>query len=630
MPPVHPIDTPKRTVLAAHATTLRAKLKDWEKSFTASHSGCKPDKEDIRACLEIAKTYKEYNRVRDVLDGKPDVQSVDAAARRSTTISKARKRKGDVRGHGSEPEARRDSVNASTLRIAKVSSTQGRSPPHPNMLDPYDPPTSASPRPYIVTAIGPTPQRDGKILGLFDLVSNSGNSSQATPSIGKRKADALGDVVEPDAGIPDEQMIALTPSRKRIRSANGRGDILDHLDGGSPMENQRHSKTPTSEGKKYMLSQFFATPSTLRFATIAEDQDVLHCGHPMDRGASPRRTPLRAHVLGERANRDSEAELLTLDATPAYLKRSYSFKDRLLSVSATTTASAESRKTNLSSPTSIRAGPPTLRRYKSGPKPLSEIVRGLRQMDDERHDDDLDALREMESGRTDILVGERQASNVAAAAPEGGKVQEVTVADENRVPQKAWRKKGQKRTTRRTNMKPVKMKPKNENQWVAEDSESEDWEELDAVDKSQYATQQTKQKLVDAENNNLADRLSTSRGREFEAKDMPIGRDNEKADVSDAEFEPDGNRDEVENHEKPSEPKATGKTMRNLEVRTEATKPVWEKTKHEEKDVPDKAKRRGPTINPNAVSHQNFRSLKIRNKNAKGKGGRGRFGRKGR
>src|ERR1700748_3099055 len=70
MPTVHLIDTPKRSALAAHSANLRTKLKQWEKSFAASHSGQKPGKEDIKACLEIAKTYKEYNRVRDVLDGK--------------------------------------------------------------------------------------------------------------------------------------------------------------------------------------------------------------------------------------------------------------------------------------------------------------------------------------------------------------------------------------------------------------------------------------------------------------------------------------------------------------------------------------------------------------------------------
>jgi hypothetical protein len=111
---------------------------------------------------------------------------------------------------------------------------------------------------------------------------------------------------------------------------------------------------------------------------------------------------------------------------------------------------------------------------------------------------------------------------------------------------------------------------------------------------------------------------------------MVFGRDIENADGSDAEFEHDSNGDEVDNYEESSESKATGKAIRNVEFGREATTSISEKAKRKDKDVPDKAKRRGPTINPNAVSHQNFRSLKIRNKNTKGQGGNGRFGRKGR
>src|SRR5436305_1717488 len=166
---VHLIDTPKRSALAAHSTSLRTKLKQWEKSFAASHSGQKPGKEDIKACLEIAKTYKEYNRVRDVLDGKLGVESLDDAVKRSPTAGKGRRKHG-TRGNSSEVEARRDAVYAHTPRKANRPPHQGQNVACPNLLDSYDPPTSASPRRSLLTAIGPTPQRDGKVLGLFDLL----------------------------------------------------------------------------------------------------------------------------------------------------------------------------------------------------------------------------------------------------------------------------------------------------------------------------------------------------------------------------------------------------------------------------------------------------------------------------
>src|SRR5256714_9778993 len=103
---IHLVEAPRQTTLAAYATTLRAKLKQWEKSFAASHSGQKPGKEDIKACFEIAKTYKEYNRVRDVLDGKLGVGSLDDAVKRSPTAGKSRRRKHDALGQSSETEAR--------------------------------------------------------------------------------------------------------------------------------------------------------------------------------------------------------------------------------------------------------------------------------------------------------------------------------------------------------------------------------------------------------------------------------------------------------------------------------------------------------------------------------------------
>jgi len=627
---VHLIDTPSHTALTANANTLRAKLKDWEKSFAASHSGHKPGKEDIRACLEIAKTYKDYNRVRDVLAGKPGVEYLDEAARRSPTATKVVRRRNDERGHVSSTEARRETLHKSAYRTAKVSPCQRRSPPHPNLLDPYDPPASASPRRYLITAIGPTPQRDGKVLGLFDLLSNSGNSSQAISSTRKRKVDSLADVVQPDSGRCNEGMFAQTPSRKRSRNGNAGCDILDHLDGNSPKGNQRHSRTPASEGKKFMLSQFFATPSTARFGAFAEDQDGYQHGQAVDQGASASRTPLRTHVLGDQAKDAAEAELPGLDATPAYLKRSYSFKDRLLSASASATATADSRKKNLQSPTSIRAGPPTLRRYKSGPKPLSEIVRGLRRMDDERHDDDLNALREMESGQINVLIRDSQAADFGAGTTEEGMEQEVAAGVENEAPRKVWKKKGQKRTTRRTNMRPVIMKPKKENQWVAEASEGEDGDGSETVEEMQYATQLTTLALGDGEGNLLVNDLPASTGRGWESMDKAAGVDNHSRSESCAEFEDDSDRDELDHYEKPLELEVGLKRIRKVNFDAEATKSTKRKRKGRDKNSADKAKQKGPTINPNAVSHQNFRSLKIRNKNSKAKGGRGRFGRNGR
>lgn len=625
---IHLINTPKRSALAAHSTSLRAKLKQWEKSFAASHSGQKPGKEDIKACLEITKTYKEYNRVRDVLDGKLGVESLDDAVKRSPTAGKGKRRKHDALGQSSETEARGDAVYAPTPRKANRPPHQGQNVLYPNLIDPYDPPSSASPRRSLVTAIGPTPQRDGKVLGLFDLLSNSGRSSQATPSTRKRKVDTIGD------GANGGTVIEQTPSRKRTRGGNGGGDLLDHLDSSTPRGHQRHSRTPASDGKKFMLSQFFATPSTVRFAAIADDQNETLEGRAVDRVASAQQTPLRTHVLGNRVN-GADIDLPALDATPAYLKRSCSFKDRLLSVSASTTGTTEFQKMNLPSPSSIPTGPPTLRWYKSGPKPLSEIVRGLRQMEDEQHDDDLDALREMEGTQVNALVGDSQAAETGAGIENGNMKPGAEAGEENKVPLKVWRKKGQKRTTRRANMRPVKMKPKKENQWVAEDSGSENGVGSEVVEETQQVAKDAQEALNDGEEQYLGEMLSSHAERAQDSTKLVKDLNNDSASGSSSEFEDDSDRDELDDYEERTESKVRGKRICNNDSEVKTTESAREKGKDRDKDkdtdTADKAKqKKRPTINPNAVSHQNFRSLKIRNKNSKAKGGRGRFGRKGR
>ncbi len=366
MDTVELLDTPKRTALSSRSTTLRTKLKDWEKSFAASHDGRKPGKDDIKANLELAETYKEYNRVRDVLAGKLGAEALQSPSARNTGKSRRR-----VTGQSSDLTT---SITT-TPRRRRESERHGVPTSHPNQLDPYDAPPSASPRPYLRNTIGPTPQRDGKVLGLFDLLSNSGRSSQATPSTRKRKINAVQTIPGEQINGRDTSMIAQTPSRKRPRSDDIRGDLLEHLDGGPESASRlRHSRTPASEGKKFMLSQFFATPNAMRFASIAEEtEDSLAPITP--NGID--QTPLRTHVLGSRRNDGAGTHMPGPDATPAYLKRSYSFKDRLLSVSnSSTVASRTNASQDLSfpSPTSVRTGPPTLRRYKSGPKPLSEIV----------------------------------------------------------------------------------------------------------------------------------------------------------------------------------------------------------------------------------------------------------------
>ena len=513
--------SPARTYLDAQITTLRGQLKEWEKQFSLSHSGKKAGREDIKADGPdgIGKVYKEYNRLRDVLDGKApvdrrkDVKTKIREAQKPPKASPKKRKKttfeSDVANSQREP---------TTVTPRKSYSV------HPSDLDPYDPPNSVTPRP-LKAYIGPTPQRDGKVLGLFDLLTGSSKGTPSSSTRQKRKADALtegtGNVVQ-------------TPSRKK-------GDILQFLDGAEGAGNhtgkrQRFERTPASEGKKFLLSQFFATPSTTRFMANGDLGEERN----MDK------TPLRTRLLAGRApvTREyiPEAERSGPDSTPPFLRRTTSMNQR---------STAAETDQPFASPEKVRTGPSRLSLFKKG-RSLSEIVKDLRKAQDEEHDDDLEALNDMEDGgRTDnanVRVEDSQTD---------GQQQE----QEGQQPQRVWKKKGQKRTTRRVNMKPPTARTKSKRPEAAEASDSED-----------------------------------------ELAGAGAGIEDTQQGIDDGDFDLDSLDEAEAGRERP-----TGKSFK--------------KAKTEEPT-------RGRTVKANAISHMNFRSLKIKNKNSKAKG-RG-FGRRGR
>jgi hypothetical protein len=241
----------------------------------------------------------------------------------------------------------------------------------------------------------------------------------------------------------------------------------------------------------------------------------------------------------------------------------------------------------------------------------------------------------MEGAQVNILVGDSQAAETGAGTENGSMEVGAEAGEENKAPTKVWRKKGQKRTTKRANMRPVKMKPKKENQWVAEDSGSENGVGAEVVEETQQVAKGAQEALNDGEEQCLGEMLSSHAERAQDSTKLVGDLNNDSASGSSSEFEDDSDRDELDDYEERTESKMRGKRIYNNDSEAKTTKSAREKgkdkDKNKDKNTADKAKqKKRPTINPNAVSHQNFRSLKIRNKNSKAKGGRGRFGRKGR
>ena len=564
------LDTPERTSLQSRVDTLRTALKDFERSFSAEN-GKKPGKEDIKANEDVSRKYKEYSKLRDVIAGKLGLAALEEGSP---------KRKRQDKHAGEERKRRKVDQTPRKQRVAQEGSYdefgngdgegQGEEAVH-------------------LTAIGPTPQRDGMVMGIFDMMSNPGSGRhlwsggmQQSPSSKKRKVDAL---ATHDKG--EEALVAATPEQRRQSS---HGDLLQFLGGATPATGRaKHSRTPVSEGRKFMLSQFFATPSAVRYSQI------LQSGTPLKvEEIAMGKTPLKSHVLGlTPTTKRIVAE--EKDKTPNYLKRSHSFKDRLISASTASATMTEMRKKSLDpslSPISVRSGSSLMKsKAKFQPKPLSQIAAEMRQREQERmnvegdDEDGMDALREIEDTELNVHSG-----------------QDAVEGEGEPVVTRTYKKKGQKRTTRRVIMRP---QPKLKQARPPAEKGGEASDEDERVEETRLPEQ----------NSNVGG------GNDDEWSDdelfQALAADENNYDSDDI------NDDEFDEAAKPAKKrsrsaKALGKQDKPLGRAPKATKtakPVAGNEGDEETRM----------YNPNATAHMNFKTLKIKNKNSKGKfkGGRG-------
>ncbi|KAL8713966.1 MAG: hypothetical protein Q9220_002112 [cf. Caloplaca sp. 1 TL-2023] len=393
-------------------------------------------------------------------------------------------------------------------------------------------------------SIGPTPQRNGRVLGLFDLLTPS--STFRTPS---RSRQAL---------VPLSPNVAATPSQ--VAEAK---TYQDKEHGVQPICSslRKRSRSPPSASKRTYLDSFL-TPLSRRF---------------VDNG---NRTPEGA----------SQVSTLRFENTPAFLRRD---SQGLAQSQKAGTMNNEEEEGALSwSPIAVRVIRP-----KPAGRGLSALVKGLRALEEEKLDEDLEMLRDMEGGggggdrlgnqtkdsAARVCVEDSQVPDMPLGPDGGGDSESEDMEalkaegkDRNGRPLKVWKKKGQKRTTRRVKIKPNTAKWKPEPEWKGE-KEDESEGEVIAVEETQLVAQ-----VEHAEAGSEGDDVQTDEDYASEG-----------ADVEDME------KSNRVKHAKGSE-KAGAPT------------------------VAQNAKKKKPV---NALAHTNFRALKIRNKNSKGKG-RGRFGRR--
>lgn len=333
-----------------------------------------------------AQKYKDYNKLRDIIAGKlvppPDT---------SASKQKYDKRKSDVAPAGT-PMKRAKHAETPSKRLAPPNGGE-------YMNSPAVSRKLFSPAP--VTSVGPTPQRDGKVLGLFDLLVEREFKSPLKGTTASSHA---------------------TPSKRRGSLSE---DATANL-----------GRTPSSTSKRKLFS-----------------------------------TPMKKRDGQNMAGTPTSVSKLQFD-TPAFLKR-----HSLPTLDENTTFDA----------------PPLRLPRKPLVRGLSEIVASLRKVEEEALDDDLEALREAEAEaeaelggpiqpptrpqnpepRRDILEPDSQAKQLPLGGfDDEGRYDSATedAVDRDGRPMKVFKKKGQKRTTRRANMRPVRTKrPTN----LAEGNESD-------------------------------------------------------------------------------------------------------------------------------------------------------------
>lgn len=318
-----------------------------------------------------------------------------------------------------------------------------------------------------------------------------------------------------------------------------------------------------------------ATPIALRYSTNAEQEN------------------------GNSATFDGPMD--GVSETPSFLRRTNPLRLNRLK---NTNGGAES-----TSPIAVRMPPKIIG------KGLSTLVKDLRDMEDERMDDELDVLRELENEQMgnsadDVIVGDSQVfGNHGEELPEG------TEAANDQYPQrprKQWKKKGQKRTTRRVNMKPVRSKPKPEPKWKANvddiEEEPEDENENEPTVSETEKPANAGNKEEDADPGSDYGSLSG-----LEMSDLDNNDDND---------------DDYDTSKPTSRKKRSGAAVTDDTKISKSKKSKKDKKKDAKGQAEGKENEKPKGRKVNELAHTNFRSLKIRNRGSKARGKGGRFGRR--
>ncbi|KAK4888910.1 hypothetical protein LTR27_012252 [Elasticomyces elasticus] len=389
-------------ILHRQVASLRVELKAWEHAFKSTHNR-KASREDISNDASVREKYREYNRLQYAIDNPQGAKSVTP-----------RKPKHLRQRLGKENLTPKKTwhKNAVSLEVVKED----------EQLELEVEQTPA----FVKCGLGPTPQKDGLVLGIFDFASS------ATPS----KSDGA-------AAVP---LISCTPSKPTSAGPDPASSSKRGL-----------SATPQSSSKRRMLDAFIGTPLSKR--------------RKLDNEVSETPSTSKGRY-----------------GTPQFLRRSFPLAPVDEEGDDVPAAAVVPKKRGL-----VRS--------------LSQIIQNLRKTEEKRMDDEWDILDSLENPSpakakstsnnalpAKVLVEDSQLpEDEGVEMPLGPDQGEAGSSDEedgngevvlgrDGKPRKPWKKKGLKRQTKRTNMRPVLHKARKAGDLETAEEEAEVVQETQVVD----------------------------------------------------------------------------------------------------------------------------------------------------
>ncbi|KIH89005.1 DNA replication regulator sld2 [Sporothrix brasiliensis 5110] len=379
------LDEAVRATYEAESQQLRLALKTWETTWAREHGGAKPAREDISRNPDIASATSNSKKDEARRKRKHTAPSSTAAPADETDAAQ--------RIQTPSKRLRATVTRATPSRAAPAATpTQGGA----GYLDTHLTMTPSISRklfsPVVPTSIGPTPQRDGRVLGLFDVLNEEEEKRQKRHAVEATPSKRTTTVMQATTGAPGAGQLAVpattallgaTPRKQTLNIDHGKSDDEDE-DG--TVNARRLSRTPMSSGRRNLLNHFTAgggVPAALAtsMGTGARDgSDVLGTTPLKPRNNDNQNYMTQQQLLATPSKGSGDNSAQQSFATPAFLRRTSSALPPV-----------DENGEFMSPPNKLRLPRKPLVRG------LSSVLASLRKAEDEQLDEQLDVLRDLES-----------------------------------------------------------------------------------------------------------------------------------------------------------------------------------------------------------------------------------------